>query len=74
MHGPPTDQQSIMDFQQGMVSLQTDIQNELLAEYGLNEQRFTELIQKHANAPEVQTSFMQMQMGIQQKIQGVMGM
>jgi hypothetical protein len=52
----------------GMVQLHQDIQNELLAEYGLTEEEFTVMIQKNANSPEVQTGFMQMQMGIQQTL------
>lgn len=68
MHGPPADPQGAQEFQVGMVQLHQDIQNELLAEYGLTEEEFTVMIQKNANSPEVQTGFMQMQMGIQQTL------
>lgn len=68
MHGPPADQQGAQEFQLGMVKLHTDIQNEVLSEYGVTEEEFTMMIQKNANSPGVQAAFMQMQMGIQQKL------
>jgi hypothetical protein len=68
LHGPPTDPQGVQDFQTGMVQLHTDIQNACLEEYNLTEQQFQDILMKHANAPEVQSAFMQMQYGIQQKL------
>lgn len=68
LHGPPADPTAVQEFQEGMVQLHTAIQNAVLAEYGLTEELFQQILMKHSSSQEVQGAFMQMQFGIQQKL------